>query len=301
MLVLTSLNQRKAEKLKYEKLIRMTNYITFLCLAIFCCLNSNAQIQIIFRGDDMGFSHSSNIAHIDAYQNGVIRTVEVIVPGPWFEEAAELISKHPDLDVGVHLVLTSEWRWIKWRPLTKAPSLVDEDGYFYPTIWPVENKQGASLLEQQWDLNEIEQEFRAQIELAMKRIPQVTHFTGHMGCTHMSEEVMDLARKLAEEYDLDIVPADHGFVRLPSWGGKEFNFEQKMQRLTKVLKELSPGKYLSVTHPVYLNEETRNINHVGYENVGQDRDAETQVLTSKELTDLIESMDIEIVGYHQIK
>jgi hypothetical protein len=38
------------------------------------------------------------------------------------------------LDVGVPL--TSEWENIKWRPLTHAPSIVDEDGYFFPIVAP---------------------------------------------------------------------------------------------------------------------------------------------------------------------
>jgi predicted glycoside hydrolase/deacetylase ChbG (UPF0249 family) len=260
-----------------------------------------AQTQIIFRGDDMGFSHSANLAHIDAYQNGVIRSVEVIVPGPWFEEAVQLLNENPELDVGVHLALTSEWRFLKWKPLTCAPSLVDEKGYFYQTIWPNENQPGKSLNEHNWSIEEVEQELRAQIEMAIKRIPQVTHFTGHMGCTTMSEEVKELTIRLAKEYGLDIVPETHGFERLPRWGGKEYNQQQKTERLAKVLKELKPGKYLSVTHPAYLNEETRNVNHAGYENVGADRDAETKALTDPSIQRLLEALNIEVIGYKDLR
>ena len=275
-----------------------------ICVAISCLFLNNevaAQIQIIFRGDDMGFSHSANIAHIDAYKNGVVRSAEVIVPGPWFEEAVKLLNENPGLDVGVHLALTSEWSMLKWKPLTYAPSLVDENGYFYPMIWPNENYPGNALKEHDWKLEEVEQELRAQIELAMKRIPQVTHFTGHMGCTNMDDEVARLAEKLAREYHIEIVPSDHGFERLPSWAGNEFDQQQKLDRLKKVLKELKPGRYLTVSHPAYDNEETKNVNHIGYENVGADRDAETKVLTHPEIAGLIEELGIEVISYHQIK
>ena len=59
---------------------------------------ASSQIQVIFRGDDMGFSHTANVACIDSYKEGVVRTVEVMVPGPWFEEAVQLLNEYPDLD-----------------------------------------------------------------------------------------------------------------------------------------------------------------------------------------------------------
>ncbi len=278
----------------------MKHIYLIICLLILTAC-SQAQTQIIFRGDDIGFSHSANIAHIDAYQKGVIRTVEVLVVGPWFEEAVKILNDNPDLDVGVHLALTSEWTMLKWKPLTYAPSLVDENGYFYPMIWPNENNPRPALKEHDWKLEEVEREFRAQIEMAIKRIPQVSHITGHMGCTNMDESVAELAGKLAKEYNLQINPSDHGFERLPSWGGKEYNEQEKLERLKKVLRELKPGKYLTVAHPAYDNEETRNINHVGYENVGADRDAETKVLMHPEIAAMIDELGIEIIGYHHLK
>jgi len=227
--------------------------------------------------------------------------VEVIVPGPWFEEAVELLNKHSELDVGVHLALTSEWRLIKWKPLTYAPTLVDENGYFYSTIWPNENYPGKALKDHKWDIDEVERELRAQIELAKKRIPQVTHFTGHMGCSQMTEEVKELTTKLAKEYDLEIFTEEHGFQRLPQWTGKQYSMEQKMERLKTVLEQLKPGKYLSVAHPAYDFEETKSVHHVGYENVGSDRDGETRILISDELKSLITTLDIELVSYKDLK
>src|ERR687896_735737 len=85
-------------------------------------------IRLIVKGDDMGAAHGINAATIDAYQRGVLTTTNVIVPGPWFPEAVRLLKENPALDVGIHLALTSEWDNVKWRPLTAAPSIVDEDG-----------------------------------------------------------------------------------------------------------------------------------------------------------------------------
>jgi predicted glycoside hydrolase/deacetylase ChbG (UPF0249 family) len=249
----------------------------------------------------MGFSHTANVACIDSYKEGVVRTVEVMVPGPWFEEAVQLLNEYPDLDVGVHLALTSEWSLLKWKPLTYASTLVDENGYFYPMIWPNENYPDKALRDHDWDIEEVEKELRAQIEMAIKRIPQVSHFTGHMGCSEMTEEVKELTNKLAKEYNLEIFPENYGYQRLPQWAGKQYSMEQKEQRLIKVLTELKPGKYLSIAHPAYETKETENIGHVGYDNVGSDRDGETKTLTSKKLKDLINSLDIEVMSYDDLK
>ena len=39
----------------------------------------------------------------------------------------KMLKENPGLDVGLHLVITSEWENVKWRPLTHCPSLTDEN------------------------------------------------------------------------------------------------------------------------------------------------------------------------------
>ena len=74
------------------------------------------EIRLLVRADDMGAAQAVNEACIKSYKDGIVKSVEVIVPGPWFPDAVRLLKEHPDLDVGVHLALTSEWERVKWRP-----------------------------------------------------------------------------------------------------------------------------------------------------------------------------------------
>jgi len=59
-----------------------------LCLLVLLGLSSSAlvagedRIRLIVRGDDMGSSHASNLACIEAYENGIMTSVEVMVPTP---------------------------------------------------------------------------------------------------------------------------------------------------------------------------------------------------------------------------
>src|ERR671912_1497584 len=130
---------------------------------------ASTEIRLIVKGDDMGAAHGINTATIKAFKNGVLTTTNVIIPGPWFPEAVRLLKENPDLDVGVHLALTSEWDNIKWRPLTSAPSIVDDDGYLLPMVQPRPGAQpGRSLKERSWKLEDIERELRAQLTLAKR-------------------------------------------------------------------------------------------------------------------------------------
>lgn len=108
----------------------------FLALMLFMPLQAQqGEIRLLVRGDDIGSSQAANQACINSYRNGIMRSVELMVPCPWFLDAARLLKENPGLDVGIHLVLNSEWAAMKWRPLTCAPSLVDSNGYFYPMVW----------------------------------------------------------------------------------------------------------------------------------------------------------------------
>src|SRR5688572_14368610 len=98
-----------------------------LLITTFTIPAQSQPIRLIVRGDDMGFSHSGNEALIKAYKEGIERSIEVIVPSPWFPEAVKMLEENPAVDVGIHLVLTSEWDNIKWRPVSHSPSLTDPD------------------------------------------------------------------------------------------------------------------------------------------------------------------------------
>ena len=171
--------------------------ILAVAAALLSGICSNAQ-ELVIRIDDMGALHSVNVASIDAYQNGIAKSAEVLVVGSWFPEAVKMLKDNPGLDVGVHLAITSEWENVKWRPLTDCPSLVDENGYFFPMMGPNEAYPGQSVMEnkQNFDIKEIEKEFRAQIELAIKNVPNVTHISGHMMSTGYDAEVNALVQRL---------------------------------------------------------------------------------------------------------
>lgn len=282
--------------------LRISGVLALMLLTFNVYSGGDQEIYLLVRGDDIGSSHTANLACIESYRNGIVRSVELMVPGPWFPEAVRLLNENPGLDVGVHLVLTSEWNDIKWRPLTCCPSLVDKDGYFFPMVWPRPDfPENTALKDASWRIGEIEQELRSQIEMARKYVPRVSHIDCHMAFDGFAPEISALVKRLAGEYDLDINPGETGYKHLDLWNNEDTTATQRIRSAVAALENLKPGRYFFVEHPGMNTTEMQAIWHKGYENVASDRDAVTKVFTSREVMEMIRSRNIKLVSYKETK
>jgi len=266
--------------------------------------NHNNAPRLIIRGDDMGFSHSANEALIKCYKEGIETSIEVIVPSPWFPEAVKLLEQHPGIDVGLHFAITSEWDNIKWRPLTDCPSLRNEDGYFYQMLYPNSHYPQQAVMNHAWKIEDIEKEMRAQIEMALKYIPRLSHVSGHMNSLAFDPEVKALARKIGKEYNLtmvDVEPEQDIQVSYTWFDARNKTTEEKIQAFIKMLDGLEAGKtYVYVEHPGLDNEELRAIHHIGYEDVAKGRQDVTTMFTSEEVKAAIIQKGIKLVSYKEV-
>jgi predicted glycoside hydrolase/deacetylase ChbG (UPF0249 family) len=282
--------------------MKKTALITvFSILSTLIGLHAQDGPRLIVRGDDIGSTHAANLGCIQSYKEGIMRSTEIMVPCPWFPEAVEMLKETPDLDVGVHITLTSEWENIKWGPLTHAPSLTDADGYFYPQIWPSERfPEDRTIKGADWKLEEIEAEMRAQIEMALRYIPQVSHLSCHMGCTMIDKQVAEVFEKLAQEYELDIDPGDYKVKALPVRIRGE-STEERVDAFIQGLKKLEPGEtYLFVEHPAVAGNEMEAVGHDGYYTVNSDRQMVLEMFTSHRIKQTIEELGIELISYAEL-
>ncbi|MBD3630837.1 ChbG/HpnK family deacetylase [Cyclobacterium sp.] len=269
---------------------------------------SNAQVpqgpKLIVRGDDMGSSRSANLASIETFVNGIETSIEVMAIAPWFPEAARMLRQNTGVEVGLHLAITSEWDGVKWRPLSNCPSLTDGDGYLLPKIRPNPNYPGLAILDNPWKLGEVEQEFRAQIELALKHVPQINHLSGHMGATGFHPDVANMTARLAKEYGLMLIDADlmqESGIGRTSYAGPKGTSEEKEASFIRMLENLEAGKaYQFVDHPSYDNLEMQGVGHIGYEQVAEDRQGVTETWTSEKVKESIARFGIELVDFNTI-
>jgi predicted glycoside hydrolase/deacetylase ChbG (UPF0249 family) len=279
----------------------MKHLILSLIISItFSCLQgqSQDQIRLIVRADDIGSTHGSNLGCIKSYQDGIVRSVEIMVPCAWFPEAVRMLNENPGLDVGVHLTFTSEWENVKWRPLTHAPSITDEDGFFFPMIWPNDRfPENQTLKGSDWKLEEIEAEMRAQIELATRHIPQVSHLSCHMGCSGWDDQVAGVFSKLAQEYNLDISTGEMGVERFPGRITGETSSERTEAFIDGLRKLKAGNTYMFVEHPALAGAEMEAVGHEGYYTVNADRQMVTELFTSEKVIKEIEKLGIQLISY----
>jgi chitin disaccharide deacetylase len=145
--------------------------------------------------DDLGSTHAANRAYLDLVARGLVTCGSVMVACPWFREIAEAAVADPDLDLGVHLTLTSEWPHCRWAPISttsRASGLIDDDGYFWRDV---------ASLRRHLVPEAAASELRAQIERALAAGIAPTHIDAHMGAA-MLPDLLEVHVRLANAYDL---------------------------------------------------------------------------------------------------
>ncbi len=253
--------------------------------------NKNEKTQVILRLDDIGFCHSVNMACKKLAEVGVPFSTSMMTPCPWFEEAVEVLKEHPEVSVGVHLVLFSEWKGYRWGPVLgkkAVPSLVNEDGYFFHSVPSLESNKPEKF--------EIEMEFRAQIDRALKSGVRIDYIDSHLGSTKESREVVV---KLAIEYGLPI-SGTFGLERLSTY---TVPYERKKEAAIEEISNLEPGKtYLYVMHIGMDTPEMcalEEIRESGLPEMCKNRNAQLNCLLSEEFQEALEKNNIELITYRK--
>lgn len=149
---------------------------------------------LILHHDDLGASRSANRAFVELFDLGVVTCGSVMVPCPWFADLAAIARDRPDLDIGVHLTLTSEFVRCRWRPMTGALGLTDISGHFPAT------SAEAAVFEPGLVLAEL----TAQIDAALGAGIDVTHLDTHM-LSLCFPTLLPVYLQLGATYDLPVV------------------------------------------------------------------------------------------------
>ena len=153
---------------------------------------------VILHADDVGMCHGSNLAYQELLPVGNVRTGSAMVPCPWSPEILRIAATQSDLDLGVHLTLTSEWSNYRWGPISTrdaATGLMDEEGCFFTSV------EGFC---DGLDIEAAKIEMRAQIERAKAAGVDFTHLDGHMGAP-MIPELRDYYVQLGFEYQVPVL------------------------------------------------------------------------------------------------
>lgn len=255
---------------------------------------------LIVNCDDLGSSHAANTAIHRALTQGVATSATLMVPCPWAREAAYLL---PEADIGVHLTLTAEYPGYRWRSLTGAASLHDDDGFLPATA-------AAAIAKARPE--DIRAEGRAQIEQALSWGVDVTHLDSHMGVVQFDAALFEIYLELAVEYALPlrmfgartdtylgfsgkdranargVLFADH---ILDPWG------RDSRTLLAERLPVLAPGVTETFAHPVDDGPELR-----GYDPDHPDvRVADGLCFTDPEMAGLLAAARVTPISYRPLR
>ena len=262
---------------------------------------------LIIHADDLGMAHTVNRASFEALDRGWITSASILVPCPWFPEVARYARAHPDADLGIHLALTSEWTTFRWGPLSpvdKVPSLLDPDGYL-PML--------ETTVAQRARPEEAERELRAQIERARAAGVRITHFDSHMNALYGTAGLLDVYRRLANEYRVPMrwaramtLPAGATMPReeilLDEVVGVNPGVDPNGWRAAyeKLLAPLPPGVYEMIVHLGYSDEEMwgATADHPDWGAAWRRYDLD--LVSSPEFRDFLKAQGFVLVGWKDL-
>ena len=267
----------------------------------------SGKIRLIVRGDDFGYTHASNEAMLQAFASGFMTSASLLVPSPWFAEAAAIARDRPEWSIGVHLTITSEWNHLRWGPLAalhEVPSLVAPDGRFWgwgyyrprPPDWP---EQSAPWAAHEPDPREVETEFRAQIRHALRAGLELDYLDCHMGLA-CREELLPITMRLAREFCLAISSGKlHGAQRFAPDYPEAYDDGGVKRALLDALSLLGPGLHLYVGHPAVRSPELRAVDSERGDFWYRRRGAVLSAWTDPDVLALVERRGIELVAMRE--
>jgi len=254
------------------------------------------QVYLVIRTDDAGMSHSVNMALEKLIATGLPVSVSVMFPTPWYQETVDILKRHPEVAVGIHLTLNSEWKNYRWGPVlgrTAVPSLVDADGYFFPS--------SEALHQNHPDLKEVEKELRAQIERARGSGLKIDYVDYHMGTAVRYPEFREIAERLAKEYGLGMSQYFGEARHDPQYSAAP---AAKTDSLLAMVDRLRPPFNLVVTHVGIDNAELGALLDMntdgGLPEMSKNRQGELDAITSLRFRDAIKAHNVQLLTYRQL-
>jgi predicted glycoside hydrolase/deacetylase ChbG (UPF0249 family) len=272
---------------------------------------------VIVHTDDIGMCHASVQAFKDLWAFGTITSGAVMVPCPWFPAVAQMCRENPTMDMGVHATLNAEWENYRWAPVStrdQASGLMDADGYFHqwhPAVYNNAKPEAVAV------------EVNAQVEKALAAGIDVTHVDSHMGTimnplfiqsyiqaagsrrlpnmlprvdaqgmhTMMGNEEAATYTTIMQQLESMGIPLLEGITAMPLEHGNDHIGVAK-----KLFGELPAGITHFILHPSIDTPELRAICPDW-----EARVANYKAFMSDELKKFIESEDLKLIGYRQIR
>lgn len=265
---------------------------------------------LITMADDVGIYHSANQASFTALNQRAVTSGTVIQTSPWLTEAAAYAKQHPEISLGVHLALSSEYATYRWGPVASrdlVPSLLDPTGYLFA--------HGSDTVTHAKPA-EIDLELRAQVDRALQFGFNPDFVDSHQRAMFSNEELFRIYMKIAHDYKLPFIigrdrAAGGKFVPLVS--DKDVVLESVIVIpattpvedwtgfYTRAVKTLTPGLHQLYVHLCFDDAEAEaiSVDHTAYGAAWRQRDF--NVMTSPEFKQALADNHVVLVSWKNVK
>jgi chitin disaccharide deacetylase len=259
---------------------------------------------LIINADDFGMCNSINEAIIGALNEGVVRSTSLMIACPWAVQAANFLKDHPDIPFGVHLTVICDADNYGWGPVASKesiPDLVDLAGHFFS----VDNF--PKVIDQAL-LDQLETEFRAQIDAVLTLGLKPAHLDWHSLHLDSRIDVFELMFKLAKEYGLAFRVTGQPYIqKVQNLGLPANDFDlldsytidpvNKSVRYAQMLHDLPAGLSEWAVHPGLDNSELLALEPDGF----HFRQSDFDFWTSQNAKDLIREEGITLIDYRALQ
>jgi predicted glycoside hydrolase/deacetylase ChbG (UPF0249 family) len=259
---------------------------------------------LVLNCDDLGMYRAVNLGIVEAVRSGVATTCSLMTPCPGATQAIELLCQRPRIPFGIHLTVVCDLPGHRWGPLAskeKVPSLLDGDGELFGL------RQLDELMAQA-QLDELELEFRTQIETVLTAKLEPTHLDWHCFRDGGRDDVFELGVALAREYGLALRACDRGpqqrlktrglpAIDHPLLDSFSLEIDGKSTRYAELLRTLPPGLSQWAVHPALADDEAKSLDPGGWRVRRTDHD----FLLSRQAHEIIAREGIVLLDYLRLQ
>jgi hypothetical protein len=259
---------------------------------------------LIINADDFGMCHAINEGIFRSLAQGVVRSTSLMVPCIGAPEALQFLGEHPQFPFAIHLTAICDSPSNCWEPLSAVesiPTLVDAQDLFYPF-------DGMPAMLAHVNIDQMEVEFRAQIEALMAAGLHPSHLDWHSLRINTRVDTFELMFKLAREYGLALRVIsqnlwdrllDQGFPAVDTYflDSSQLDPATKPSCYAQMLHELPVGLTEWAVHPGLDSAELQTIEPTG----NHFRQKDYEFVTSPQAKEWIEKEGIILLDYRPLQ
>jgi len=278
---------------------------------------SDKAILVIVNIDDVGLHKDVTEASFKALKFGMVKTGSIMVPAPNFERAINLWQENPEIDLGIHLTLTSDEWGEKYSgstvlPKTDVPSLYSPQGIMWTT------DEAFVMHAKRKDMeNEMEAQIRKVLDTGLKP----SHLDHHMSI-YSHPDFLSILVELSLKYKLPMHLPGRRRYKLPfiknnfsslrrrghvfpdtqmgiyQKGEQNLTLDFWKARYHDRLRSLKPGVHIIKVHIAFNTKELQSITGLHDSSI---RQIDYDVWTSDDTKKLAQELGITFIGYRPLQ